>query len=352
MLVMAIYNILKTTKIEPVYLFFFLYLILNLLINNPPAIFNAWMRLALFFILLLCISSVLKSDYLTENRYNILIVVLWVSSMLSVASFFCRFLGINYMFGGGQSYNSAGTFAGLFLQSMMLGPIAGVSTVFMSYQAYNSRKKKTSVCYILAALACLSAVFFSASRSSLLCSVAGILVMLMKVSKQKGTFIKIIFIVALVAVLTFPLWRGVTADVMAKQSANIEMGGMLASRDVKWSARIHEFEHSPLFGIGFAAVDPSLDDVGTGGVIEPGSSWLAVLSMTGIVGCLFFIIIIVSGFWACSKKKNNENALLSGLLTLFSIHMLAEGYVFAGGGFLCFLLWITISCCYDRKYAK
>lgn len=48
----------------------------------------------------------------------------------------------------------------------------------------------------------------------------------------------------------------------------------------------------------------------------------------------------------------NKDAMLLGFLALFAVHMFAEGYVFAAGGFLCFILWLVVGVCYDRKYSK
>ena len=43
-------------------------------------------------------------------------------------------------------------------------------------------------------------------------------------------------------------------------------------------------------------------------------------------------------------------ALLCGVLTLFFVHMFAEGYIFAGGSFLAFMLWLTVGVATDSKY--
>lgn len=255
------------------------------------------------------------------------------------------------MFGmGNSSYNTAGTFAGLFNHSMMLGPVAGISTVFLAYQAYASETNTTSKWYLAASLASLAAVAFSASRSALLATITGITFMLMKAINDRQKFLKILSLILVIASLSFPLWGRALDDIIEKNNSNIIAGGSFSSRENKWNARIAEFKSNPMFGIGFSSVNPQLDDVSTGGTIEPGSSWLAILSMSGIIGCGLFLITFWSGYSACNQLHGPDDALLLGILILFAVHMMAEGYVFAAGSFLCFLLWLIVGCCIDRKY--
>jgi O-antigen ligase len=81
---------------------------------------------------------------------------------------------------------------------------------------------------------------------------------------------------------------------------------------------------------------------------------IPVLSMTGILGFIPFVIIIyksVKRVWS-KKKTNIEASLYLGLIVFLSIHMLVEGYIFAGGSVLCFIAWLIISCCYEIKIEK
>lgn len=73
--------------------------------------------------------------------------------------------------------------------------------------------------------------------------------------------------------------------------------------------------------------------------------------MTGIAGMVCFLVMFLS---TCSKLYNlfryddDEWALLHlGILAVFSIHFIAEGYVFSGGGALCFLFWFFFGCAYS-----
>lgn len=350
-IITGVYFLSKLKTISPLMITLLVYLTFNILSCTIPAVFTPWMRFGLFTLLLIVVSPFVQSKYVRMARRNMLNVVLWIASILSVASFFCRFLGINYMFRvANAEYNTAGTFSGLFMQSMILGPTAGISSVFLTYRAYICQNNKTRIWYLAASLACIGAVFFSASRSALLCTFAGICLMFMNITHGRRKFLKTATLIVLVTAITFPIWGGITEGVIEKNNNNVQAGSAFSSREGKWNARITEFKSSPIIGIGFSSVDPKLDDVSFWGTVEPGSSWLAALSMTGLVGTFLLFLIFLEGYKACRKMNSQYDALLSGLLTLFTVHMFAEGYVFAAGGFLCFLLWLIIGCSIDRKY--
>lgn len=49
------------------------------------------------------------------------------------------------------------------------------------------------------------------------------------------------------------------------------------------------------------------------------------------------------------KLLQYEGALLTAILILVGVHMVAEGHIFSGGSYLCFLVWIIIGCATDYK---
>ena len=347
MIVYAIYNLFHAKQISVVFLFFLLYLIINILVTVPSPIFQSWGRLASFVSLFCCISPLLMSDTLLRHRRIIFKLTLWLCTVLSVGSFFCYFLGINFMYTSSTSFaNTAGLFGGLCNHSMMLGPVAALSGVFMAYKFFITRKR---MCLFFL-LACLGSVLFSASRSALLSVLVGIVAMVYFISESKGMFLKIIVGCTVAAFVTFPLWEGATDLVMQKQNANVESGSTFNSRASKWDNRWEEFESSPLFGVGFAAMDKKYTDdyQAKTGVMEPGSSWLAVLSMLGLVGFGFVLTFIGQAFVACKVVDRQFGALCLGLLFLFFTHLIVEGYIFSSGSFLCFLLWIVVGVSYDN----
>ena len=148
-----------------------------------------------------------------------------------------------------------------------------------------------------------------------------------------------------------PLWQNALDGLAEKQERNISSGSTFHSRADKWGQRIEEFKSSPIVGYGFASVDPANKDqsIGAGGKsIETGSSWLSVLSMTGIIGFILIMWIYIKAF--LSVYKWTKDTLLLSVLTLLSVNICTEGYIFFGGSFLAFLFWITIGVCSDQAY--
>lgn len=330
---------------------FLMYVPLSLLITSPDAVFHSWERFVLFALLVVCVSPVFTNEEAIRNRRNMFQIVLVVCVIIGVGSFFARFLGINFM----RTYNSdfmskAGLFGGLTTHSMLLGPIAGISAIYMAYLGYTMRKK----IYFLLSFLSVVTVMFTASRSSLVATIAGVTVAIFKLSGSINKFAVIIVVIIMLGAASFPLWESAMDVVIAKNEANISAGGATSSRDKLWDARIKEFSSSPVFGIGFAAIDRhSSGDIGFDertGMVESGSSWLIILSMTGLLGALMIVPVLFRAYMTAYRDENNFSALVSGILTMFFVHMLAEGYIFYGGSQMAFMLWLTIGVAMDCKY--
>ena len=346
-----LYGLSNKVSSDKLFIALLAYIPVEILLASPPSLFRSYPRFILFALLCFAIGPVFQSVKIRKWRENLLDSSLWICTLLAVGSFVCYFLGINYMRVNDEFLEiQSGTFGGLTNQSMVLGPIAGMTAIFMGYKAYLTKNKY----YWIAVVVCMGAVLFSASRSSLVCSVTGLVMMLFKMTGGKSKFIRILTIVVMLAALTFPLWEGATDFVMQKQMNNLEIGGYAASRSGKWLNRWIEFKSSPIWGIGFDAIDLNFfsDYSREKGQIEPGTSWMAIPSMLGLIGVLIMAPFFYRCFVACYKGDDSKNALRLGLFILFCIHMLAEGYIFSAGGFLCFILWLTLANCYDQKYTN
>lgn len=343
-------------EIEPFAFLLLLYLPINVYITHPAPVFNSWMRLALFVAVFVLTSPLVKNKTFSLYRQKVLKGILIICVLLGIGSFFCYFLGINYMRNGFNGdvildyQNSGGGFGGLLVQSISLGMVSGMAMLYLFYRALLRQRKERKWYYMLIAILALT-ILISASRSALLSAFLGGLMMLYQSNKKNGKFIQVLMGILLVGMLTFPLWENFMTNLEVKSAANKELGAY-GSRTEKWTARMTEFSSSPLIGIGFASVDTRLDDIGIGGTVEPGSSWLCILSMTGIIGFILFVIILIKPFQYLKSHPSPYNALLIGLLVYISSHMISEGYIFAGGGSGCFLAWLIFGCCNDARYLK
>lgn len=330
------------------------YLPINILVTNPDTIFNSWARLALFAAIFIFVSPFLKGHYIGLYRKRILLGILLICVILGLGSFVCYFLGINYMasqFDGSaisDYQESYGGFGGLVIQSISLGMVSGLGMLYLLYRALNHVKTERTWYYIAIAVLALT-ILLSASRTALLSAIIGMLVMLYQLNKKNGKSLRVLAVVFFIAMLTYPLWEDFLAGIESKNSTQMELGAY-GSRTEKWTARMTEFASSPIVGIGYASVNPSLDDVGVGGVIEPGSSWLAILSMTGIIGFILVIMILIKPFQYLRTHPTPYNSLLLGLMVYICTHMISEGYIFAGGSALCFMAWLIFGCCNDARY--
>lgn len=355
-IVIGLFLVLKSSlKIEITALLLILYLPLNIILTQPDAVFNSWQRLALFSVVFLLTSPILKGYFISIYRKKLLFGMLVLCVLLGIGSFVCYFLGINYMGNqfDGSAINdyqgSAGGFGGLLNQSIALGFISGIGIMYMLYHALFCTQKDRKW-YYLAIILLLITILISASRAALISTLAGGIILLYQFSnKKKGLFIKALMGCVLAVLLTYPIWSLFTTGLETKNESYAELGAF-GSRSQKWAARIIEFTSSPIFGIGYASVDNNFDEVGMGGVVEPGSSWLAILSMTGIIGFILFIAILRKPFQYLKSHPTPYNALLMGLLAFICTHMISEGYIFAGGSSLCFIAWLIFGCCNDARY--
>lgn len=328
---------------------------LSLILNNPPSFFRAWERLGVYTLVLFVASPMLSSREASIERYKVLKYFIYIGIILSVGSFFSYFLGINLFVREGIELDiGAGTFSGLMNHSMVLGPVSALSAILLFSRIVNLRevrnKKKVisnSVLFILCCGSCL----LSASRGAIGCLVVGCIYVLFSFYRERlSKVVGVLLVVVGIAAATFPIWGGLTSFVMQKQQGNIENGSLIFSRENKIEARIYEFKSSPIYGIGFCVLDPQFTGVSKEtGRIEPGSSWLAVASMTGILGLLCFIpICLISLKKVWRMQDRFLSCMLGGMLLFFLIHMSVEGYIFAPKSFLSLLFWLIVASINDR----
>ena len=330
----------------PLIALFLIFCALSVIVNQPPSYFRAWGRLAGFAMVVLIMSPMITSIKMSLLRHNLLFIILWICAILSVGSFFCYFLGINFFIMNEEVLAiRVGSFAGLFKHSMVLGPIAGLSSIFL-YTLYLDEKKLWA---LFLAICCVGSTFLSASRAAVAGCLVGIIVSYIRFYRgqiSKGVFVGLFISIVLVA--SFPLWGGVTDFVMAKQAGNVAAGGTFSSRESIWDARIAEIKENPIFGIGFSCVDERYSYVDKSkGTIEPGSSWLAIFSMTGFFGFLTFLLVFCLAMRSAWSIPSKKSYFLSGCLSFYAVHLIFEGYLLAVGNFIGMLFWLFLGQVWD-----
>lgn len=332
------------------YILFFAYIALTIFISAPDPVFKSWERLAYFGIMLLLLAPIIENKKIRLVRKLLFNYVLIIFILLSIGSFIAYFLGLNLMRSDGElDLAVAGNFGGLTCQSMTLGPIAGITSCYFLELFF---KNKNRICVVLALVSFVT-VLMAASRGALIATIGGILAVIYLGNGNLSSVIKKLLVVLLIGIITLPLWEDYTLGVIQK-SQDINRAGMFDSRTTKVTARLAEFESSPIFGIGFASIDPNgIDSYNTKtGTIEPGSSLLAVFSMTGIIGFLLVLYLNLQTIKQLRKSDSTQSILYQSLIILFWIHMIIEGYIFSISNPLSIFYWLLLGVSYDSKYRE
>lgn len=334
-------------KYDTLNLIFLLYLPLTIIISDPDEVFNPWMRYGLFVIMYAACSPMIVNRWSIDFRHHSWNVILVCCMLIGAISFLCYFLGINLMrsvWDGSKmavEESSGGKFGGITSHSMLLGPLSGIGAIASVYSALHRQRL-----YWIVALMCIGSIFFSSSRSSVVATTVGVAAYLLFSDKAMGRGLKKVLVIIGIATLAFPWWGGALEGINKKNEASLSEGVNLNSRENMWIIRLEEWKDSPVYGIGFCAVS-NYDKRGNDGTIEPGSSWLALLSMTGLIGFVLFCAIFFRALKNTLRFRNPESSLIGGVLLLIGVHMLAEGYIFSAGSFFCMFAWLTISVATD-----
>lgn len=342
-------------------LLFYIVIVLNVLVLPIHPMFRSQERAAAFIFVTLVCSPAISSQAAIAYRERLFKYALIGFSILTILSFFCFFLGINMMpfnrEGSMELYddymNVGGKFSGLFNHSMIFGPIAAI----VSIVHFNLYLKDQSKIRLLLFFICVMACVFSASRGALLALFLGIAFVMYKAKVTKSSYIsfrKVFGLATFVGLATIPLADVAFSGLLNKMEITQDQTEGYNSRDRKYNARLYEFSESPILGVGFASIDITTGDAyqSSSGQIEPGTAHLAVLAQTGLVGMTAYIIMLWGALKAVRRRTSVSSNIAYSLFWLFFGHGWAEGWIFAPGGMICFIFWLSISLCYDIEYKE
>ena len=325
--------------------------ILSIILNNIDAVYRPWMRFIFFVIVTIVASPFIESDFYDKFRVTLFKYIqnLWILVViLSIPRLVNRYIG----FSGFEGFTS---------HSMIMSSVGAMSIVTLMYKLYaNKISKIIAIPLIIVAFLCM---LLAGSRIAIAACLGSIIFFLFRVyRKRMDIFVIIVATIIIAMTITFPLWSSYLERIEQKNKAiNIQTGevDILSSRALIWEQRIREFKDSPIVGIGFGYA-PYITgyNARTGnatfmktetGIVEPGSSWLAIMSMTGMIGLLGFIVLwggALKKCFNCEKYDKYWGAYLSAMLVFISIQMIAEGGIYAAGGVDCFNTWIVVGAIY------
>lgn len=323
--------------------------IFSLVLNDTLPIFKSWERLALFAMVLIVASPLVSNKQAMDFRLRLFSWVMWLMVFIAVASSVAYFLGIDLSLN--DENKTIVYFGGIARNCMLLAPATGLSLLFLLTilltKEYPERYRKWCVIgLVFGIIASFITLLVSGSRGAFVATVVGVIYVFYKYNRRHFfRFLSSILFLAVLMTLFYSSWAPYMKALERKQAGNEQVGSITASRDSKWKARYDEFNSSPIFGIGFSSVDKNhKSDYSYNGIVEPGTSWGALLSMVGLLGFVPFFFLYFGVLWSLFKDDRflYQSGLLGAVMCWFAIHMLVEGYVLAGGSFLCFVLWLTI----------
>lgn len=318
--------------------------ILSIVGNDIPSFFRPWQRFIAFVLVTQLITPFLKSEYLWYIRLKVFTCVQRLFEFVAIGSIIAYFLGQGMGRGG---------FVGITEQAMLIAPLSANTIITSIYSLHSGELGYKGRVYQLFVLCCaFLCILLAASRTAVVSTLAAAFIYLWFSNKGEiGKFTKYIMGTLVAMFLLYPLWAPYLENIENKNKGSIEAGGMTSSRDAHWKKRIEEWKESPIIGIGFVSVSTNVTkkegatfDPITG-TIEPGTSWLAALSMTGVLGFVSLVWIFIHAFWRAyrhSVYNKKYAAYIAALIVFWSFHMVAEGYIFSGGSYMFFNVWLVI----------
>jgi len=327
---------------------FFLFIIvaaLSLVVNEVEAKYSAPFRLGLLILLVSTLGPLVVNPYLLRFRDGLLETFFKSFMLIGGISFIYWVVGLPNM--------GRGHFTGLMNQSMMLAPLASIGGLYAFHRFIEEPKGRKKMIFLTFFIFSAFDVILAASRTALIAFSLGFSIFLFF---NKFKFRGVVLLGLIVG--TIFLASGMDDEMNTPQENSI-LGEMLSrgtknTRETLWEDRINEFKSSPIFGVGFASQSNVLaDKTGEkmGGRIEPGSTYLMVLSMTGLLGAFvllffFFRMAINRDFWYRVAIK--ERFKLATFI-FFAVHFIAEGYIYSSGSLLAAIFWLLVGATYPYK---
>ena len=327
------------------------------MVNKPAVFFESYPRLGFFVLMIAFLSPLIGNQQLKTARH-----VAWKALIvgLLVLLYVSFILYIGYLIEIAPS--SLYSFRGLAGHGNMMGVICAFSLILSFWQLCSSNKITWRLIFwALTLLIALLMLISTGSRSSNLGTVVAIIVIsCLTINRQ--TVYKIGGIMAgMVLIVVAEVSFGGAKAIIHKNEIARNNNSLTYSRDNLWADRLEEFKESPILGIGFAAathstpyvytndnnsyVESAIDNPITDNV-EPGSSWLSLLSNTGLCGALLFLWFMFElskKLWRSYKIKIVESIFYIGLLAFLIVQGCFEGWLLYGGSLTFFIFWLLTS---------
>lgn len=322
---------------------------LSLLLHPAPEPWLRTQRFLAFLIGMLCFSPLLTSDSLAKTRLRISAITYYVLSAMVFLSFlvwlasFIRFGEDGIWKSGIHNYG----FCGIFKVGMVLSPVSAIIAITSAFLLLEGKCK---IKPFLNGLILFTGIIMCVAGGSRIASVglflslASLLIIKRHVLAQMLHSRLAIAMALSGAILLIASSPYALSVIRHKNMIGESHGSLFYSRERLWHDRIEEFASSPLTGIGYANEFPSERNKGSLTEIEPGSSWLALMSYGGLVGLGCFL-------WFSSSlarmlyriRDDGRFPICLAILLFLVINAFTEGWLMFAGSIIFPVFWLATS---------
>ena len=353
-LIAFIYCILVQPKfrINRILLLFCAICAISIWINSPSEQYQSSLRL-FFFIMLLClVSPLVINDNLQELR-GILWRYLLVLSQIVVVVSFVLFV---FWIVRAEKPISVRSYATIGIYGIRYPTLSAITLLNSFYKLLSNENVKVQIklAHLVLIVLSLSLILASGYRVAILAIFIALIPIILFGIKQNKR-LAIIMTIGFITISGLLFSMGAFSNVTKRKfEIALNHNSLTYSRDDLWQARWQEFKDSPIIGIGFANTTHYSDvwDVTPDSrkrVSEPSSSWLSLLSNTGILGLLVFglfdVLLLISliRYYKSNKKNRWESVFYFSFWLLFHIIAIFVGWLMYAGSFSCLMFWLLTS---------
>lgn len=330
-----------------------LYYGMTIALHPYPELLLRVCRFSAFAIALLLFSPLLISSELTSIRKLLFKSIVTTLSVMVVISFvlWVYWTVLDYGISDNSLYFYG--FRGIFDKGMTLSPVAGVIALVGLYYSL-THMGFSRVIWVVISIMGVILTIAAGSRISVFGLVIALILELLLMREQLKLIAKTryatILIVATIFVIAISLPFAIKTLVYKSILCEINDSFVMSRQEI-WSTRFDEILTSPLTGIGYANEFPRpswLNSVGKLTYLEPGSSWLSLVSYGGVIGlgifCWFSIILAKK-----IMRNFTQQILPLTLLTFLFINGVTEGWLLFGGALMFPIFWLSCSATFNPQ---
>lgn len=322
----------------------------SLIFNHPLHNAMSALKFSLFAGMLCLLTPLVDNDtlrYFRRKLWNYAIELIRITVLLSFIGYFVTDIATD---GDGSLYS-------IIPCPITLSTLSAIVSIALTSRLFSKEygHRWVRVIDIISLPVTMLVIVWAGARSAMIGFAVAEVYMLYIYRKKIKTLGLIGAGVLIAVVLALLVGSNVPKKVIHKFEISSEHNSLFFSREQAWNARISEFAESPIIGIGFANVthyatlydEEVVEFTQYERGFEPGSSWLCVLSNTGIVGFLIMAAWNLKLIKTVRRRRLSGDAVAAGLgamLLFFLVSGCFEGWVLFAGSIFFFLYWLLTSC--------